>query len=196
MGIPAEVLQLASKQGGYVTRAQLVDIGMSARAIDRRVAAGDVVVVASALYQVVPSHDYVDLLRGALLRLPNAVVSHQSAAHLLRFPRLPNLLATVTVPSHTTHVFPGVTVHRCDDLESSDITIAHGLRLTNVVRTAFDLAGVLEYEAFEKVTESLILADRMKARHLERITSRLGRRGKRGAAAVRDFLDDRAGAKW
>ena len=63
----------------------------------------------TGIYRVIPSQGYVDLLRGAVLTLPQAVVSHESAAHMLRFPKLPVLVPTVVVPSYTTHRFPGVT---------------------------------------------------------------------------------------
>jgi hypothetical protein len=193
MGIPFEVLHLASKQGGYVTRAQLVDIGMSTPAIDRRVATRDFTVVAPALYQVIPSSDHVDLMRGALLALPGAVVSHESAAHLLAFPQLPKLRPTVTVASRTTHVFPGVLVRRCDDLAPTHQTTVQGLRATNVVRTAFDLGGVLNIDEFDSIAEALLLGGRMKVRHLDRITSELARRGKPGAVASRSFVEARSG---
>ncbi|MGH8949703.1 MAG: type IV toxin-antitoxin system AbiEi family antitoxin domain-containing protein [Acidimicrobiia bacterium] len=121
MAIPKHVLDLAVRQGGYVRRDQLVALGLSLSAVDRRVSAGDLNPATAGVYMIMPSEDYVDLLRGAVLGLPQAVVSHQSAAHLLRFPRRPVLVPTVVVPSHTTHRFPGVTVRRCSDLAASDI---------------------------------------------------------------------------
>lgn len=192
MGIPREVILKASKQGGHITREQLVELGISASAADRRVRSGDFTVVTPGLYRVFASDDHVDVIRGAVLALPGVVASHQSAAHLLGFPRLPKMEPTVTVPSKTTHRFPGVTVRRTDDLEPSYLTSVDRVPVTNVVRTTFDLAGVLAFHEFEAIAESLILAGRMELRHLCRMTEQLSRRGKRGSAAAKDFIEMRA----
>jgi hypothetical protein len=166
---------------------------MSGSSIDRRIAAGELEVVVSSVYRVYDSPEHPDLIQGALLALPNAVASHQSAAHLLAFPRLPSLVPTVTVPSHTTHVYPGIIVRRCTDMQRSDITTVNGIRSTTVARTAFDLSGVLEYSLFDEIVEALLVAGRLELRHLERVLARLGRKGKPGTRPVRDFISLRAG---
>lgn len=193
MGKSSAVVARAAKQGGYISRDQLLAIGLSQSAIDRRVRSGDLEVVAHGTYQVFPPNSHLDLLRGAVLTLPNAVVSHQSAAHLLEFPRLPKLDPSVTVPSHTTHEFPGVTVHRCDDLTRSHLTTIHQIRVTTVLRTGFDLAAVLYDDEFDPIAESLLLDGRMKMRHFIAITEELARRGKPGSRLARDFIATRAG---
>lgn len=168
---------------------------MSASVIDRLVSQGQLVVVMAGIYQVYPTAGHTDLLRGATLALPNPVVSHQSAAFLLDFTIVPKLEPTVTVASHTTHIFPGVTVRRNDDLKPAHMTRVDGLRTTNVVRTVFDLGGVLEFTEFDAITEGLILEGRLKERHLQRIVDELARKGKPGSRAAKDFLEIRAGAK-
>lgn len=193
MSTSHNIVALAAKQGGYISRDQLLQMKLSGSAIDRRVRAGDLSVVAHGTYQVFPSDDYVDLLRGAVLTLPNAVVSHQAAAHLLDFPRRPALEPTVTVASHTTHEFPSVTVRRCNDLDPSHLTKVQRLHVTNVMRTAFDLAGVLKYQEFESITESLILDGRLEMRHLRRMEAELARRGKPGSRSVHEFIATRDG---
>jgi len=193
MGIARSIVERASRQGGYITRQQLLDAGHSESAVDRMVRSADLLVVSHRTYQVFASDDHLDLIRGAVLTLPDAVVSHQSAAHLLEFPVLPELEPTVTVASHTTHKFPGVTVRRCQDLERSHVTAVERLRVTNVIRTAFDLAGVLEFDEFDAIAEALVLAGRMELRHLERMENELARRGKRGSRSVHDFIDIRRG---
>ena len=191
MGIPKRVLNLAATQGGYVTRLQLTGEGISASAIDRRVNAGDLRLVAHGIYVVIPSADPVDLIRGATLALPSAVVSHQSAAHLLRFPKLPILKPTVVVPSHTTHRFPGVMVRRCDDLIPSDTVQIDGLAVTNTVRTFFDLGRLIDFKEYDSIGEALVIAGRMELDTFERTLERLGRRGKPGPRAAKDFLEIR-----
>jgi len=188
------LVELAARQGGYIKRIQLLESGLSASGVDRRIRSGSLIPVSEATYQLFPSTDHVDLMRGALLALPNAVVSHQSAAHVLDFPRLPKLVATVTVASHTTHKFPGVIVRRSDDLDRSHVTKAQGLRVTTVARTAFDLGGILEFEEFDSLVEAVILDGRMKLRHLEALTDALARKGKPGSRAAKDFIAVRLGS--
>jgi hypothetical protein len=194
MGISRPILDLAAQQGGYITRDQLVAQGMSTSAIDRRVNEGLVEKVIPGIYRLIPSSNHVDLLRGAVLALPNAVVSHQSAAHLLRFPRLPALTPTVVVPSYTTHRFPEVTVRRCDDLIAPDTVVVDGLVLTNVPRTLWDLGGLLRFREFDAIGESLIIAGLMNLDQFDDMTTRLARRGKPGSRAARRFLETRAGS--
>ncbi len=193
MTIPHIVIDRASGQGGYVTRDQLLDMGVSERAIARRVKSGALTVAGSAVYQVIPSTDHIDLLRGAVMALPDpVVVSHESAAHLLRFPCLPVLEPTVTVVSRTTHTFRGVTVRRTDDIAKGDVIAIEGLPVTSIVRTVYDLAGVLTFKRFDAIAEGLVIDGRLTLREVERAIARLGRRGKRGTVAMRTFAEARS----
>ena len=193
MAITRRVLDLAAQQGGYVTREQLISQGLSTSAIDRRLNENEITLVTPGVYQVIPSRDHVDLLRGAVLALPDAVVSHQSAAHLLPFPRLPHLKPTVVVPSHTTHRFPGVTVRRCNDLIDSDVVEVEGLVVTSIPRTFFDLGALLKFKEFDAIGESLVIAGMMELEEFEQMTNRLARRGKPGSRRAHDFLEVRLG---
>lgn len=193
MALPKPLVERAARQGGYITRTQLLEAGISPSAIDRRIRSHELTVVSEGTYQVFPSAEHIDLMRGALLALPEAVASHQSAAHLLDFPRLPELVPTVMVASHTTHRFHGVIVRRCDDLEKSHLTGVSGVRVTNVARTAFDLAGILEFGEFDAIAEALILDGRLKLRHFGAMTDDLARRGKPGSRAAKDFIAIRLG---
>lgn len=194
MGIAKRVLDLAARQGGYIRRGQLMSQGLSPSAIDRRVNEGEITAVTPGVYLVIPSRDHIDLMRGAVLALPDAVVSHQSAAHILRFSKLPALKPTVVVPSHTTHRFPGVTVRRCDDLIDSDMVEVEGLAVTNTTRTFFDLGRLLKFREFDAIGEALIIAGRMELDQFEQMTHRLARRGKPGSRSAHDFLEIRAGS--
>lgn len=191
VGIDLIVVDKASRQGGYITRVQLLELGMSSDSIDRRIGSGDFVVVGRGVYNIIRPSDHMDLLRGAILLLPDATVSHESAAHLLKFPRVPRLEPTVTVHSRTTHEFPGVTVRRCSDLTKSHLTKVDGIPVTHVARTVFDLAGVLEFAEFDLIVESLVIAGRLKIRHLDRMIGELARRGKRGATNARRTVQER-----
>ncbi|HEU4894679.1 MAG TPA: hypothetical protein VFT85_02485, partial [Acidimicrobiia bacterium] len=172
---------------------QLVAYGLSPSIIDRRVNEGVLTPVVPGVYVVFPARDDTDLLRGAVLALPDAVVSHHSAAHLLDFPRLPERKPTVVVPSHTTHRFPDVTVRRCNDLVPGDVTEVDGLPVTSVTRTLFDLSRLLRFREFDAIGESLIISGMMELGNFDDMTERLARRGKGGSRFARLFLEIRSG---
>lgn len=186
-------MRLAARQGGYVRRDQLVAQGLSPSAIDRRVNEGELTPITPGVYLVFPPRDHTDLLRGAILALPDAVVSHQSAAHLLGFSILPEQEATVVVPSHTTHRFPDVTVRRCNDLIPDDVIEVDGLPVTNVTRTLFDLSRLLKFREFDAIGEALVIAEMMELDEFDEMTARLARRGKGGSRYARLFLEIRSG---
>ncbi len=84
-------------------------------------------------------------------------------------------------------------VRRNDDIKPSHTTRVDKVRITNVARTAFDLASVLEFVEFEAIAEALILDGRMHEQNFERITGELARRGKPGSRAAKDYLAMRSG---
>jgi len=89
--IAAKIHHLGRRQHGHVTRAQLLALGLSSRAISRRIESGELVVVHAGVYAV----GYVrtdPLARAAAAVLAcgeDAVLSHASAAALWRNPRHP-----------------------------------------------------------------------------------------------------------
>lgn len=193
MGIPRDAIDLASTQGGLVTRSQLLEMGHLPGGVDWLVRSGDFTMIEPGVYRVLPPLDHADVLRGAVLVLPDAVASHQSAAHILKLPSLPTLVPTVTVPTRTTHRFPGVTVRRSDDHDPSHVIRVDGLAVTSVARTLFDLAGVIDFRAFDLIAEAAIVDGRVSMRQFDRVVSSLARRGKRGSRSTRDFIALRRG---
>ena len=194
MGISRNVIELATVQGGFVTRAQLLDMGSTPGGIDSMLRSGALRRASLGVYEAIPPRDDADLVRGAILALPNAVASHQSAAHILELPTLPNLVPTVSVPSHTTHEFPGVTVRRCDDIETFHLRRVDGIVVTSVARTLFDLAGILAFDEFDGIAEAALIGGRMRMKQFDRLVGDLARRGKRGSRAAKDFVALRAGS--
>jgi hypothetical protein len=194
MGLSREVIDRAAVQGGIVTRGQLLEMGHKPGGIDWLLRAGAITLVSAGVYRVLPPADHVDLIRGAIHTLPDAVASHQSAAYILELPRLPKLVPTVSVESRTTHLFPDVVVRRYDDLRPWHLTRVDGIRVTGVPRTLFDLAGILGFEEFDLIGEAAVIAGRVPLASFERVTLELARRGKRGSRAAHDFIETRLGS--
>ena len=94
--------------------------------------------------------------------------------------------------SRTTHVFPGVDVHRCHDLADDHIVIVSGLPTTTVGRTVFDLAAILTRGHLAVVVDEL-LADRVvTVEALQTVLAEVAKRGKPGVSKLRTVLDTRS----
>jgi hypothetical protein len=132
-----------------------------------------------------------NLVRAAVAALPNAVVSHDSAAELHDLQKLKRGVATVLVHSRTTHVFPGVTVHRCHDLVDEHIAEVSCLPITTIARTIVDLSPLLTRRHLAAVLESAVADQRVAIDEVARVVDQVGRRGKPGIKKIRSILDDR-----
>lgn len=132
--------QLAARQHGHVSRAQLLELGLGPKAIDYRVHTGKLVVVHAGVYAL----EYrrlaaVERAHAAVLACgPLACLSHDSAAALWtlgRWPRVPEVIA----PGR--HRRPGILTHRTTTLKPGDVTTQYGIRTTSAGRTIADTAS-------------------------------------------------------
>lgn len=194
VSLDRSTLDLAASQGGVLTRTQLLDAGYPTTSIDREVSTGRLLRIKNGIYRALDMRRHEDLLRAAHASLPNPVVSHESAAHLLRFPILPTLRPTVSVHSKTTHVFPGVTVRRNTDLRPDHVQRVDGLSVTTLPRSLFDLAAVIEERLLDDIVEGLVIAGRVRIPELGAFVQSLRRRGKPGTASITSVIDRRLAA--
>ncbi len=187
----ARIIELASGQGGHVTRAQLGELGLSRGAIYRRQVQGLLHPVVLDTFRVIDPGEPLDLVRGAALTLPRAVVSHHTAAHLHALARVGPDPLTVMVHTRTTHGFPGVTVRRCHDLLDHHITELEGLRVTTPARTIVDLAGVVSKRRIESIVDVACSTGLLHPDEIDECLEQVARRGKPGVAKLRQVLGDR-----
>ncbi len=169
-------------------RDQLLDLGLTSSAISRRVAQGDLKKQLSGVYRVYEPRDRIETLKGALAALPGSVASHESAAMLHGFGDFSQSRCSVTVPRSATHRFPGVTVHRTDDLLPDHIRTVSQCIVTSLERTIFDLASRLRAPLVSRLVDDLVTAGRTKVSDLEQIVLEVGGRGKAGTAIMRDLI--------
>lgn len=132
-------------------------------------------------------------LAAAVASLPGAVVSHEAAARLHSIECIPNRPLAVSVPSHTTHTFPGIVVHRTADLRPEHIISMKGLPVTSVLRTIVDLAAVLRPARLEAVLDEALAARRFSLEEITSLLEQIARRGKPGVAVLRELLGARGG---
>jgi hypothetical protein len=187
----SRLIELAATQGGFASRRQLLSLGLTSSAIGRAVNRGEIAIVADGVYRVIPMEGEEALLRGAVLALPGAVVSHFSAARLWGFPYLRGGPPTVSVHHRTTHEFPGVTVRRTIDLSETHTTTLRGMAITTPARTASDLAADLHIFHLDRVVDGILVAGMATIDEMNAIGLETGRRGKPGTVKFREVLADR-----
>lgn len=184
-------MAIAASQGGVLRRDQVLACGICRSTMDRYIRTGNWTRISRGVYQVIDMDGRDHRIRAAIAALPNAVVSHETAAEIRSIPHLPRGLATVLVHSRTTHVFPGVVVHRTGDLDPSHLTQEDGLPVTTLERTLIDLSGRLHPRHLEFVVDDLVAAKRLDLTELGAIVESIARRGKSGSQSLRTLLSGR-----
>lgn len=179
---------LSVRQGGFLRRDQAIGFGLTRDQIAQRLKDGRWIRVGRYGYRLIEMTEPVHLLRAAITALPAAVVSHQAAAELHDFARVPRGIPTVSVHTCTTHEFPGVVVRRNHDLRRAHVTEVAGLPATTVPRTIVDLAAVLTRRHLSVVVDEAIAAGLASIDDVWSVLEEVARRGKPGVAGLREVL--------
>lgn len=176
---------LAGRQGGAISRAQLRALGVTDKTIDRLLAAGWLEVVHRGVFRL-GRLTQTGVLHAAVLALgEHAVVSHRSAAHehgLLR--TRPPATVDVTAPT-TRRSRRGIRPHR-SQLDPRDFTTRSGLRITTVARTLLDVAPVLSEPRLQAAVDEARVLRRLHIPAIEATFARAA--GHHGIGALRRAL--------
>lgn len=135
--------ELAKKQGGCVTTAQLLACGLTKSGIRHRVLSGRLFPGRRGVYRLSPHPDPRSDLWAAVLAVDpeRAALSHWSAAHLLGMSRGRPSVVHVTVPGPGGRVGAGLNIHGTRSLPPADIVRIDGLPVTGAARTVLDVAA-------------------------------------------------------
>ncbi|MDH3308106.1 MAG: type IV toxin-antitoxin system AbiEi family antitoxin domain-containing protein [Acidimicrobiia bacterium] len=191
MAIESSWVAQAARQGGYISRRQLRDLGYSDSSIDRRVQAHELTPVGHGVYQVFVDIDPKASLWAPILGLSDAVVSHRAAAGLHGISPFERSRPEVTVHAAAAYRMQETTVHRVRDLTAQHRMRLGGLPVTTIARTVFDLATVLDADRLGRVIEDVVLARMATLDELQLVVDEVGRRGKPGTSRIRDALESR-----
>lgn len=182
--------RLAARQHGVVSRTQLLDAGVTDRAVHRRVNSGRLLRLHRGVYAV--GHAQLRRegrwLAAVLAAGPGAVLSHRSAAalHGIR-----DGDGAVDVTTTRRVAARGVVVHRTTVLGSRDVTTRRGVPVTTLPRTLVDLAGTLTADQLGMLLRETDRLGRLDATVLRDLAARVDRRRDAGARALRAALADR-----
>jgi very-short-patch-repair endonuclease len=144
------IARVASASHGVVTRSDLLQAGLAAGQIKRRVARGALIIVHRGIYRVghrAPNREahYTAAVKACG---DGAVLCGRAAAHLWNLfkgsPPQPEVLAPAK------RLVRGVITHRAGAIDSRDITTARGVPVTTVSRTLVDLASSLPQPALAR----------------------------------------------
>jgi hypothetical protein len=180
---------LALRQHGYVSRWQLLGIGLTRRQITYRIESGELIPVHAGVYAV----GYVRLdpvaraMAAVLACGDGAALSHFSAAFLWGMRKRWVQPIEVSVPKHRHR--PGIRTRVCSTLTRKDIRNHHGIQVTSPARTALDIAPRLENpKALIRAVNEARLTGYLHDSELADVVERNPRHP--GARAVRELLGE------
>lgn len=178
------VTAVAGEQHGTVGRWQLLELGLGKSGIQRALHRGLLHSLHAGVYAVggAPSTLHARLTAAVLAGGEGAMLSHRSAALLLRFIDAGPPRIDVIAPRCGRRPRNGLLIHRPRLLPAEECWIRSGIPLTNASRTLIDLASVFTERQLRDAVHS---ADRRRVLDIERIELMLEQtRGRRGTARL------------
>lgn len=183
--------QLAARQHGVASHRQLLELGVGARWIERRLQEGRFAAVHQNVYSVGHSRlsHQCHWWAAVLAYAPGALLSHRTAAVLWGLQRLHREPIHVTAAGGRQGIErrKGIWVHRCK-LTASDVTERSGFPVTTPARTLFDLAEFARFDTLQEAAEAADRLNLLRLRELEEVCER--GRGRRALRPVRRLIED------
>lgn len=179
----------ATRQGGVVTRRQLLADGWTPARIRHALSTGWLHPLTRGVYSVGHARSDTGAVHAAALLAagPGSALFRRSAALQLGLTTAAPLVPEAIVPARSNPRPPGIHIHRSTTIDPRrDIVVVRGLPCTTVARTLVDLAGVAgagELARGARQAEFRRMLDR------DAVASALERAGRpKGAGALRELL--------
>lgn len=195
-GMDTRVTTLASSQHAVASRAQLRDLGLTDRQIDRHVREGRLDRLHLGVYAIpgAPATWHQALMAATLAAGPEAAASHRSAARLRGFDGPWGSGIEVTVPVLDKPRPKDVVVHRSTDLSALHVTTMAGIPVTRPHRTLVDLGAVVRQGVLDRAVDDALAKGAATYEGLLATLDEVGRRGRRGVGPLRKSLAERTDA--
>lgn len=185
----AAIWALVRRQHGVIARRQLLELGLSARQIERRIASGRLHPVWRGVYAV--GRPLLDAhgrwMAAVLAGGSGAALSHGSAAELWGFGSQRHGPIDVSVPAQRRSRMRGIRTHRRIASVMSDVVAHEEIPLTSPVLTLIDLATYLKPMQLERAVNEADKLDLVKADVLHESLD--DHCGQPGVAPLRRLLD-------
>ena len=185
------IAALGARQHAVFGLDQLVELGLSPRAVQKRAQCGRLHRIYPAVYSLVPRELLTrkgHWMAGALAVGPKAIVSHRTASVLHGLVGYNGTRTDVTIPGTHSWRRGTLVVHSSRNLTPADLTVEDGIPCTTIARTLLDLADVIERRRLERAFDQ---AEAMGVFDLLAIEDLLNRNPRRVAARrVKDLLEE------
>jgi very-short-patch-repair endonuclease len=182
------VAELARRQHGVVSRAQLLELGLTPKSIKWRVSSGRLHPIHRGVYLVGHRKPLPRAreMAAVLACGPRALVSHLSAAWLWAIDERPRGPVQVTVVGADRRR-PGIAIHRTSSLTRRDVRTLERIALTSPARTLLDVSALLPPAALERVVAEAFARNLTKrAELLDQLERHPGRPGTPSLLALVD----------
>ena len=184
------LIETLGRQHGVVSRTQMLQLGFSSRAIERRKAAGELVGVHPGVYRaaVAPMTEMQQLWAALAAAGDEAVVSHRAAAELWSLRGVSTRVPEISV-IHERPRLVGCHVHRMQSLSPPDVVLRDdGIPITSVARTILDLGAVVHPNQVGRAAIDALHRRLVSWEQLAQVLVREGGRGRAGTAPLRRFM--------
>jgi very-short-patch-repair endonuclease/predicted transcriptional regulator of viral defense system len=151
-----EIAAFADAQHGVVSRAQLLQAGLTRNEIDHRIAARRLRRVHQGVYAVGHKRLRVEgrWMAAVLACGKGAVLSHQTAAAAWELRRVGSGAIHISVPGDAGRKRrAGIKLHRSTTLTPDDVAHRQGIPVTTVARTIIDLARTTAPDELERIVD-------------------------------------------
>lgn len=191
--IDRSVADLARRQHGLFSRAQLVVVGVNRGEREHRLNTGRWELVADGVYRVngAPLTWRGELLSACWAGGMRALASHRSAAALWGLPGGRKDYAEITAPRWRRTRTLGLVVHETKLLTAADADVVDAVPVTTVERTIFDLCRPNTFSGIDAMLDNALRRDLTTMDALATACERLATKGRPGGKRFRTALDAR-----
>jgi hypothetical protein len=187
--VGAAIAARAARQHTVVALDQLRELGLTARAVQKRTDTGRLHRIYRTVYALVPRRLLTRngrYMAAVLACGPDALLSHRAAGVLHGLVKPGWSRIEVTIPRRSGRRHAGISIHRSTTLTAADATVVDGIPCTTVARTLFDLAESIPRRPLERAFDE---ADALGVLDLGAIEDQLERNPtRRGAKVIRSIL--------
>ncbi len=188
----APLTRLARRQHGLFTSHQAAGCGLTRDALRRLVWSRWCARLGEGVYRIegAPRSAAQDLLAAVLVHRVPAAGSHRAAAAHWGIPGYGGR-PEVTVVHARNRRTPLGRIHGTLRLPPHHVTVRHGVPVTTIARTIFDLAGVVPELRAEQALDFALSRKLCTLRQVNEVFFVLAGQGRRGTVAMRSLLDAR-----